>query len=71
MGLRMYNVMLTPRGRMTSIVSPDGKNWFTQDGRPVNLKDIHHDSTGADFLSAVFFAAFLFGAVYGICWLFG
>ena len=71
MGLKMHNVKLSPRSPTTSIVSHDGENWFTNDGKPVDLKDIVEDNAGADFIGALFFVGLLFAAVYGICWLFG
>lgn len=60
MSLRMNNVRLSPRGPTTSIVSPDGENWFTEDGKPVDLNTICHDSAGADFIGAIIFAFVLY-----------
>lgn len=71
MGMRMYNVRLTPRGRTTSIVSPDGEHWFTNDGKPVDLENVYFDNAGADFLGAVVFAALLAAVSYVVCWLLG
>lgn len=66
MGLKMNNVQLSPRGRTTSIYSSDGENWFTADGDPIDLKDVHYDSAGADLVLAITMVGF----VTFICWVF-
>lgn len=72
MGLRMVNVILTPRGRTTSIYSPDGINWFTEDDKPVPLHSdgrpiVFEDNVGADLIGIIF----VISLIFGICWLFG
>jgi len=68
MGYRLYNIRLSPRGRTTSLVSPDGENWFTEDGKPVRREDIHHDSLAVDFLGALFWVGILASTLYVLEW---
>jgi hypothetical protein len=65
MGIRRRNVQIGPRGRTTSIVSYDnGVTWFTQDGEPVDPKNIYEDNTAADLIG-VFVALIFFAIIYG------
>jgi len=61
MGFRRYNVQIGPRGRTTSIVSQDGVHWFTEDGKPVDEKDICHDNAGAELIGIVMVVSVMVG----------